>query len=163
MNGGGSNFPSPQPNGGDFLLSLFFKTPAIFNPQSPTTQQSPTIDPAIAMMGPIIPTNGHDHPNFHPRHLHYQLPPTNSVSLAEYLRRLGFPIESSNKSNSSFVQEQQQELKLQFGSLPTVSYATTSHEVSSNSFLGFGEKRNNRGNVGHELLALRMSSMIRVD
>jgi len=152
MNGGGSNFPSPQPNGGDFLLSLLQKPRNLEPSRSPTTQQFPTIDPAIAMMGPAILTNGHDHPNLY----HHHLPPTNGVSLAEYLRRLGFPIESNN--NNNFVQEQQQELKLQFGSLPTVSYATTSHEASSNSFLGFGKKRYDLGNAGHELLALLQNS-----
>ncbi|AET02121.1 hypothetical protein MtrunA17_Chr8g0351161 [Medicago truncatula] len=149
MNGGGTDFPSPQPNGGDFLLSLLQKPCNLQPSQSPTTQQSPIIDLAVVMMGPIILTNSHDHPDFHPHHL----PPTDGVSLAEYLRRLGFPIESSS-NNNSFVQE----LKLQFGSLPTVSYATTSHEVSLNTFLGFGENSNGRGNADHELLALLQNS-----
>lgn len=154
MNGGGTDFPSTQPNDGDFLLSLLQKPHNLQPSQSPTTQQSPIIDPAVVVMGPTIPINSHDHPDFHPHHL----PPTDGVSLAEYLRRLGFPIESSN--NNSFVQEQQQKLNLQFGSLPTVSYATTSHEVSLNTFLGFGENSNGRGrgNACHELLALLQNS-----
>jgi len=70
--GGGSNFPPPQPNGGDFILSLLQKPRPNPHPsQSSTTQQSPIIDPAVAMMGPTIPTNGHDHPNHHPHHHHH--------------------------------------------------------------------------------------------
>ncbi|PNY09291.1 poly(A) RNA poly(A)merase cid11-like protein [Trifolium pratense] len=197
MNGGGGNFPPSQSNGGDFLLSLLQK-PRPPQPSSTPSQQSLTIDPAVAMMGPTIPfstsqypSNGHDHLNLHPLHHHLHqnqnLPPwshtpsssssypqntfgllhnpfslprlpethftttttnnnttplhfSNGVSLADNLRRLGFPIETNN--NNSFIhhqqQQQQQELKLQFGSLPTVSYANTSSEVSSNgSFNGF--------------------------
>ncbi|CAI8607360.1 unnamed protein product [Vicia faba] len=212
MNGGGGNFPPPQSNGGDFLLSLLQKPrlqTQTHPTQSPITipQQSPTMDPAVAMMGPTIPfstspyqINGHDHLNHHHHHpyhhqnqnlspwshtssppypqnafglLHnpFSLPPvpetsysnnnnnntplhfTNGVSLAENLRRLGFPIENnnSNRVNSFSHQPQQQqqkpELKLQFGSLPTVSYTTTTPEVSSN---GRFDRKNNheRGVIG---------------
>ncbi|WJX87128.1 RNA uridylyltransferase [Trifolium repens] len=217
MNGGGGNFPPSQSNGGDFLLSLLQK-PRPPQPSSTPPQQSLTIDPAVAMMGPTIPfstsqypSNGHDHPNLlHPLHHHQNqnLPPwshtpspsypqnsfgllhnpfslprlpenhftntttttplhfSNGISLADDLRRLGFPIETNN--NNSFIhhqqqQQQQQELKLQFGSLPTVSYANTSSEVSSNgSFNGFDRNSSNnnhgRGVIGN----FRSTEQIRV-
>ncbi|CAK8560954.1 unnamed protein product [Lathyrus sativus] len=211
MNGGGGNFPPPQPNGGDFLLSLLQKPrpqTQTHPSQSPITipQQSPTMDPAVAMMGPTIPfstspyqTNGYDnfnhfnHLNHHPHqnqnqnlppwshtpsppypqntfgvpHNPFSLPPvpetgysnnttpfhfTNGVSLADNLRRLGFPIESNNNNcANSFVQQhqQKQEVKLQFGSLPTVSYNTTPEVSSKGSFNGFDRHNNHeRGVIG---------------
>lgn len=149
------------------------------------------------MMGPTIPTNGHDHPNHHPHHNHHQhhqhLPPwshtpsphvfglthnpfplqrvpethysnftnANGASLTEDLRRLGFPIQSNN--NNGFIQQQQHqhqqhELKLQFGSLPTVSYAAaTSHDISTNGFVD-RNKIEKRGVIGD----FRLTEQIRV-
>lgn len=203
MNGDGGNFPPPQSNGGDFLLSLLQK-PHLQPSQPPTIPplQSLTIDPAVAMMGPTIPistspylTNGHDHPNLNylPHHPHPNFPPwshtpspytqnifglthnpfslpqipethypntnplhfNNGVSLAEDLRRLGFPIEGNNNSNSvnSFIHQQQQqhqlnELKLQFGSLPTVSFANSSPVPSNGNYNGF-DRNNNNQNHNH--------------
>ena len=172
MNGGGGDLPlPPQPsNGGEFLLSLI-QRPHHSHPHP--RQQSPAIDPAVAVVGPTIPVGapqwpiaGADHP--HPLPLPHQFPPwshtlssplyppnffglphnpfppprthfpvtpnslTNGVNvnagLTHDLRKLGFPIEEKSNKVDGFVQ--QQELKLQFGSLPTVAYSAS--EVSPN-------------------------------
>ncbi|KAK7292541.1 hypothetical protein RJT34_15392 [Clitoria ternatea] len=80
---------------------------------------------------------GLPHNPFPPPRAHYpstSISVTNAVNLTHDLRRLGFPIEDNNfigntnnnnvNSVDAFVQQQkQQELKLKFGSLPTVAYA----------------------------------------
>ncbi|XP_027334652.1 UTP:RNA uridylyltransferase 1 isoform X2 [Abrus precatorius] len=77
------------------------------------------------------------------------IPVSNAVSLTHDLRKLGFPIEENDNSNNrvdAFVQQQkQQELKLKFGSLPTVAY--TASEVSPNrdSLLNLKFNRSHNG------------------
>ncbi|XP_014522958.1 UTP:RNA uridylyltransferase 1 [Vigna radiata var. radiata] len=173
MNGGGGDLPLPPTpsNGGEFLLSLI-QRPHHHHHQHPR-QQSPAIDPAVAVVGPTIPVGspqwpiaGADHPHalplphhlppwshtlssplyppnffglphnpFPPPRNHFPVTPnsvTNGVNvnagLTHDLRKLGFPIEEKNSKVDGFVQ--QQELKLQFGSLPTVAYSAS--EVSPN-------------------------------
>ncbi|XP_047153944.1 UTP:RNA uridylyltransferase 1 [Vigna umbellata] len=172
MNGGGGDLPLPPTpsNGGEFLLSLI-QRPHHHHPHP--RQQSPAIDPAVAVVGPTIPVGspqwpiaGADHPHvlplphhlppwshtlssplyppnffglphnpFPPPRNHFPVTPnsvTNGVNvnagLTHDLRKLGFPIEEKNSKVDGFVQ--QQELKLQFGSLPTVAYSAS--EVSPN-------------------------------
>ncbi|KAI3444645.1 hypothetical protein Pfo_001310 [Paulownia fortunei] len=65
MNGRGGD--APPPNGGEFLLQLLRK-PSNSNPPTPPPQQPPsqtfTQDPAVAAVGPTIPTFPHPHAAF---------------------------------------------------------------------------------------------------
>ncbi|CAJ1949914.1 unnamed protein product [Sphenostylis stenocarpa] len=88
------------------------------------------------LSSPLYPPNlfGLPHNPFPPPRTHFPVTPnsiTNGVnvndSLNHDLRKLGFPIQEKNKIDGSV---QQQELKLQFGSLPTVAYSAS--EVSPN-------------------------------
>ncbi|KAE9610710.1 hypothetical protein Lal_00021230 [Lupinus albus] len=76
MDGGGPNFTPPPPsNGGEYLLSLI-QNPHNLPPQQPhpPPQLSPTLDPAVAVMGPSIHVsspwqiNGPDHPQQYQHH-----------------------------------------------------------------------------------------------
>ncbi|KAE7997172.1 hypothetical protein FH972_001828 [Carpinus fangiana] len=55
-NGGGDVPPPPATNGGEFLLSLLHKQQHHHQQrQTPPQQQSPTVDPAVAAVGPTLP------------------------------------------------------------------------------------------------------------
>ncbi|RDX99123.1 UTP:RNA uridylyltransferase 1, partial [Mucuna pruriens] len=96
------------------------------------------------LSSPLYPPNffGLPHNPFPPPRAHFPIAPNsvaNGVNLTHDLRKLGFPIEENTNTNTNinnnsnkvnaFVQ-QQQELKLQFGSLPTVAFPAS--DVSSN-------------------------------
>jgi hypothetical protein len=53
--GGGGALPPPATNGGEFLLSLLHKQQQHQQRQTPPQQQSPTVDPAVAAVGPPLP------------------------------------------------------------------------------------------------------------
>ncbi|GAU40931.1 hypothetical protein TSUD_348680 [Trifolium subterraneum] len=155
MNGGGGNFPPSQSNGGDFLLSLLQK-PRPPQPSSTPPQQSVTIDPAVAMMGPTIPfstsqyqSNGHDHLNLHPLHHHLHqnqnLPPWSHTP-------------SSSYPQNSFGSTEQIRVPPGFGNnVRGTGYGGTEvgdgelYSKRENVRLGFGERSDIRNNVGHEL------------
>jgi len=187
MNGGGGDLPLPPTpsNGGEFLLSLIQRP---HQHHSHPRQQSPAIDPAVAVVGPTIPVGSpqwqiagadHQHPLPLPHHLppwshtlssplyppnffglpHNPFPPprthfpvnpnsvTNGVNvnagLTHDLRKLGFPIEEKNSKVDGFVQ--QQELKLQFGSLPTVAYSASEVSPNVDSLLNLNFNRGYNG------------------
>ncbi|KAL2337418.1 hypothetical protein Fmac_011864 [Flemingia macrophylla] len=112
-----------------------------------------------SLSSPLYPNFfGLPHNPFPPPRTHFPDSTPNSVTdganLTHDLRKLGFPIEENtshtiaNNSNKVNAFVQQQELKLQFGSLHPVAYSSS--EVSSNGDSLLNLKFNNRGYNGYD-------------
>ncbi|TKY45726.1 hypothetical protein E2542_SST30265 [Spatholobus suberectus] len=169
MNGGGGDLPPPPANGGEFLLSLIQRPHPPQPHQPPPPPQSPAIDPAVAAIGPTIHVAARRIKSpapITPSTLTLTLTtflrgPTLSFLLRTFTLQTfsgcpitRFPIEDANITNTNANANannnnkinalvQQQELKLQFGSLPTVAYSASegNHDVLEKERRGLGGYR----------------------
>lgn len=88
MNGRGRDAPAPAPSGGEFLLHLLRNPPSSGAPsssqQQPPPSQSFTQDPAVAAVGPSIPTFRMPHAAFPPNAQNLPYPQWNHFPSPQY-------------------------------------------------------------------------------